>query len=271
MILSRNTNDESSAESKARDVAQKLDEATEPLGGTSHMESHTKVGYTEEDVESRAQDTAKQQGVSLHRNSDGSHTAVDETRSQQGEARHHLDGAAAVGNPDSGKFDATRPEAKPATEGLSQADVVRILRDADSVMLATALSNGTIFAHPMAPQEITDDADVWFFLDLGGDQTDALRANPAVNISIAEAGNWLSVAGHVDFVDNRTKIEELWSESDSAWFIDSNDPNLGLLKVTTESAQHWGLPGGKLSGLVRIVKAKIVGEGSPGGTATTEL
>ncbi|AZL07717.1 general stress protein [Brevibacterium aurantiacum] len=138
-------------------------------------------------------------------------------------------------------------------------------------MLATALNDGTILTHPMAPQEITDDADVWFYLDLGGDQTDALRTNPAVNISIAEAGNWLSVAGHIDFVDDRNKIKELWSKSVSAWFADSNDPSLGLVKVTTESAQHWGLPGGKLSGLVRIVKGKVAGDRSPGGTATTEL
>ncbi|WP_193073060.1 MULTISPECIES: pyridoxamine 5'-phosphate oxidase family protein [unclassified Brevibacterium] len=269
--MNRNTNDESTTESKARDIAQKLDEATEPLGGTSQVESRAKVGYTEEDVESRAQDTATEQGVSLHRNPDGSHTAVDESQSQSGKARHHLDGAAAAGNPDSGKFDETKPEAESATDDLRQADVVKILRGADSVMLATALSDGTILTHPMAPQEITDDADVWFFLDLGGAQTDALKTNPAVNISIAEAGNWLSVAGHIDFVDDRTKIKELWSKSASAWFADSNDPNLGLVKVTTESAQHWGLPGGKLSGLVRIVKAKVSGDRSPGGTATTEL
>lgn len=86
--MSRNTNDESTTESKARDVAQKLDEATEPLGGTSQVESHTKVGYTEEDVESRAQDAADEQGVSLHRNPDGSHTAVDESKSQSGNAQH---------------------------------------------------------------------------------------------------------------------------------------------------------------------------------------
>ncbi|MGO2183814.1 hypothetical protein [Brevibacterium aurantiacum] len=79
--MNRNTNDESTTESKARDVAQKLDEATEPLGGTSQVESRAKVGYTEEDVESRAQDTATEQGVSLHRNPDGSHTAVDATQS----------------------------------------------------------------------------------------------------------------------------------------------------------------------------------------------
>jgi hypothetical protein len=97
----------------------------------------------------------------------------------------------------------------------------------------------------MAPQEVTEDADVWFFLALDGDQAKALQTNPEVNISIAEAGNWLSVAGRVQFVDDKAKVDELWSDSATAWFDDRRDPNLGLIKVVTHSAQHWGLPGGQ--------------------------
>lgn len=83
----------------------------------------------------------------------------------------------------------------------------------------------------MTPQEIADAAVFWFFLDLGGDQTGALKTNPAVNINIAEARNRLSVARHVNFIDDRTKVEELWSESVSTWFADSNAQNLGLARV----------------------------------------
>nr|WP_246490722.1 pyridoxamine 5'-phosphate oxidase family protein [Brevibacterium oceani] len=146
-----------------------------------------------------------------------------------------------------------------------------MLRGSDSVMLATALADGTILAHPMAPQEVTEDADVWFFLALDGDQTKALRTNPEVNLSIAEAGNWLSVAGRVEFVDDQAKVDELWSDSAKAWFDDRRDPNLGLIKIVTHSAQHWGLPGGKASGLFQMVKSKITGDRPAGGTQTTEL
>ena len=167
--------------------------------------------------------------------------------------------------------DGQKPAGEAATDALDRADVVKILRGGDSVMLATALADGKILAHPMAPQQVTEDADVWFFLALDGDQAKALQTNPEVNISLAEAGNWLSVAGRVKFVDDKAKVDELWSDSVKAWFDDRRDPKLGLIKVITHSAQHWGLPGGKASGLFRMVRSKLTGDRPSGGTQTTEL
>lgn len=158
------------------------------------------------------------------------------------------------------------------TEDLKQSDVVTILRDSGFVMLTTALKDGKLLAHPMTPQQVTDDADVWFFLGLQGDQALALKENPEVSITVSEAGNWLSVAGRVDFIDDQAKIDELWDESAAAWFEQGReDPHLGLIKVTSDSAQHWGLKGGKVSALAQIVKAKVAGERTGGGSDTTEL
>jgi general stress protein 26 len=157
-------------------------------------------------------------------------------------------------------------------KNLELDDVVSILNDSKIVMLTTALNDGKLLAHPMVPQQVTADADVWFFLGLHGDQATALRTNPYVNITVAEAGNWLSVAGRVEFVDDRAKIDELWDDSVAAWFDQGrNDPNLGLIKVTSDSAQHWGLTGGKLSAMAQIVKSKVTGQRTGGGSDTTEL
>jgi general stress protein 26 len=355
VMVNRDTSDESAAEKKARDVAAKLDETSATFAGTSNMESHARVGYTEQNVEDRAQTAAEEEGVTLHRNPDGSHTAIDESRaaeatpkSDTGEgaptpdadqdqpekhdaaaapgmgaavgttrepddvdsapgmgnavastagggaastAAAYSDNATASGGSSTGSTSASggvsasddtegghapggagkRPAGGAATNELGQADVIKILRGSNSVMLATALADGKILAHPMTAQEVTEDADVWFFLALDGDQAKALRTNPQVNISVAEAGNWLSVAGRVEFVDDPATIDELWSESANAWFDGREDPNLGLIKVVTDSAQHWGLPGGKVSGLFRMVKSKIAGDRPAGGTQTTEL
>ena len=295
----RDKSDESPAEEKARDIASALDEATEPLGGTSSMESHAEVGYTENNVEERAQNTAAEEGVTLHRNPDGSHTAIDESKAAEATPSSGTENsgdtdaslapgmgasvgaasteaaASATDDTEAGQVsaagDGQKPAGEAATDELDRADVVKILRGGDSVMLATALADGKILAHPMAPQQVTEEADVWFFLALDGDQAKALQTNPEVNISLAEAGNWLSVAGRVKFVDDKAKVDELWSDSAKAWFDDRRDPNLGLIKVVTHSAQHWGLPGGKASGLFRMVKSKLTGDRPSGGTQTTEL
>lgn len=155
---------------------------------------------------------------------------------------------------------------------LSQQDVVDKLRDTDVVMLTTALPDGTLLSHPMTIQGVDDDVDVWFFVGLQGDQADALRHGPHVNLAIADAGSWLSVAGHAEFIDDRAVIDQLWNEQARAYFPDGkDDPNLGLMRVTSDSAQFWGLPGGKVAGLAQIVKSKVTGDRPPGGTATTEL
>ena len=100
VMVNRDTSDESAAEKKARDVAAKLDETTEPLGGTSNMESHARVGYTEQNVEDRAQTAAEEEGVTLHRNPDGSHTAIDESKAAEATPKPDTGEGSAISNAD---------------------------------------------------------------------------------------------------------------------------------------------------------------------------
>ncbi len=158
------------------------------------------------------------------------------------------------------------------TNTLTPAEVVEILQRANYLMLTTAGEGGKLLSHPMSPQQVTDDADVWFFLGLQGDQAQVLRRDPHVNLAVSEAGNWLSVSGQVQFVDDQAKIDELWNDEAGAYFEQGrDDPNLGLIKVVSDSAQHWGLSGGKLSAVAQMVKARVEGERPGGGSATTEL
>ncbi|WP_344259285.1 pyridoxamine 5'-phosphate oxidase family protein [Brevibacterium celere] len=263
-MMSRNTNNEGAGEEKARDAADGLDRATEKFAGTADIEEGAKTGYTEVDVESRAQETATAEGFTLYRNPDGSHTAIDESATVEF-AEVDADAAAASAN-------APRRHQTHREGDLHQQDVVKILTDAKWVMLTTALADGTLLSHPMVPQQVTDDADVWFFIGLDGDQATALQGNPHVNLAVAESGNWLSVAGTVEFVDSQAKIDHLWNDDAAAWFEGGrNDPNLGLIRVNGESAQHWGATGGKVSALVEMIKAKVTRQQPEGGSSTTEL
>lgn len=159
-----------------------------------------------------------------------------------------------------------------STDEITQEQVVEIMRGERIVMLSTATSEGKIVCHPMTSQEVTDDAEVWFFIGLHGDQADAIRANPAVNLAFAETGSWLSVSGTAEFVEDRAKVDELWDGQVEAYFDQGkDDPNLGLLKVTGDSAQYWGVPGNKAVAAVKILISKVRGTDGPGVTATTEL
>lgn len=158
-----------------------------------------------------------------------------------------------------------------AAENLTQDEVVDVMRSKRFVMLTTVTAEGKLVSHPMTPQQVTDDADVWFFVGLDTDQADALRAAPEVNLAFAEAGSWLSVSGRVEFVEDPQKTRELWEASTGSYFESPDDPRLGLIKVVGASAQFWGMPGGKLTALAQIAKAKVTGSAPAGGTRTTEL
>ena len=155
---------------------------------------------------------------------------------------------------------------------LSKETVVKQLRDADWVMLTSTGADGKLVSHPMTPQEVTDDADVWFLTSTAVSQAEALEQSNHVNIAVSETGSWLSVAATVEFVDDQAKIDELWNDDMKAYFTGRNDPTLGLLRATSESAQSWGLTGGKIENLFEIAKSRVTGDKSDsGGTGTTEL
>lgn len=157
-------------------------------------------------------------------------------------------------------------------EELTLDTVVKIMRDERFVMLSTATSAGKIVSHPMTPQEVTDAGESWLFIGLQGDQADAIRTNPQVNLAFAETGSWLSVAGIAEFVDDRVKAEALWDDQVGAYFDGGlDDPDLGLLRVVPESAQYWGVPGNRAVAALKMATSKITGNESPGVSGTIEL
>jgi general stress protein 26 len=155
---------------------------------------------------------------------------------------------------------------------LTQDKVVEIMRGEGLTMLTCISHDGKLHSHPMSPQEVTDDADVRFFIGLQGAQADDLRTNPEVNLAFATAGSWLSVSGRAVFEEDRAKIDELWNDDVSKWYDGGkDDPNLGLIRVIGDSAQFWGQPGGKVASIAELVKAKVTGQRPEGGSGTTEL
>lgn len=155
---------------------------------------------------------------------------------------------------------------------LTRETVVETMRSERFVMLTSVSTEGTLQSHPMTPQQVTDEADVWFFTGLDTDLAEQLRTSPEVNLAFAETGSWLSVSGRVEFVEDRAKVDELWNQGVSAWFDgEKDDPRLGLLRFTGESAQFWGQPGGKAKALVGVLRARVTGERPAGQSGTVQL
>ncbi len=120
---------------------------------------------------------------------------------------------------------------------------------------------GRLVSRPMAVQEIEDDGTLWFFTSETADQADQVEADPVVNVAFAGRGAWVSLAGRASIVDDREKIHALWNSSVEAWFPDGPDsPDVGLLRVSPDSAEYWDSPGGRLASVIAYAKAKVTGD-----------
>lgn len=66
---------------------------------------------------------------------------------------------------------------------LTQHTVVEKMREERFAMLTSMAPNGKLLSHPMMPQQVTDDADVWFFISRDADQMINLVEHPEVNVA----------------------------------------------------------------------------------------
>lgn len=138
--------------------------------------------------------------------------------------------------------------------------VVQIMRGDRFCMLTSVGDQGRLQSHPMTPQEVTEDGDVWFFIDTSSSHAGYIRAEKRVNLAFSDGSTWLSVAGHGEIRQDREKIEELWNPVVEAWFPDGKDsPDVGLLLVGSDSAEYWDTPGGRVSSALAFAKAKVTG------------
>lgn len=157
--------------------------------------------------------------------------------------------------------------------GSEQRRVVGLMKDDRFCMLTSVGHEGRLHAHPMTPQEITDDGDLWFFIDATSHQAGNIEREKRVNVAFSDGSTWLSVAGHGTLLHDRAKIEELWNPMVEAWFPEGKDgANVRLLRVDADSAEYWDTPGGRVATGLAFVKSKLKGERPDvGESGTVEL
>ena len=146
---------------------------------------------------------------------------------------------------------------------LAQDKVVEIMRGDRFCMLTSigVADQGRLHSHPMTPQEVTDEGDVWFFVDGTSEQAANVGAEKRVNLAFSDGSTWLSVTGHASLQRDQAKIDELWNTTVEAWFPEGKDSEkVQLLFVEADSAEYWDSPGGRISSALAFAKSKITGD-----------
>ena len=93
--------------------------------------------------------------------------------------------------------------------------VKELVSDIRIAMLTTVDEGGHLVSRPMACMKMDEQGNFWFFTKKSSPKVEQIEQHEQqVNISFADAGDssFVSVSGTATEVDDRAKIDELWSD-----------------------------------------------------------
>jgi general stress protein 26 len=152
------------------------------------------------------------------------------------------------------------------SDNLSREDsikeIARIIADIKFALLTTTNAEGHLHARPMTTQQAEFGGDLWFIGARDSGSVADIRLHPRVNVSYADTGkgSYVSVSGVGELVEDRAKLEELWSDFYKAYFQGGiDDPNVQLIKVEATGAEFWESEG-KVKSYFQMARAAVTGK-----------
>jgi len=122
---------------------------------------------------------------------------------------------------------------------------------------------GELRARPMTTSQMDEDGHLWFFSNEFTAKTAEIQKDHDVNLSYADksSNSYVSISGKASMVNDKDKINELWSPILKAWFPKGkDDPDMTLIKVVPTSSEFWDSSSSKMVQLFKISKAIVKGE-----------
>ena len=144
-----------------------------------------------------------------------------------------------------------------------------LIEDMSVAMLTTFNDvEGMLMSRPMSPQEMCEQGAIWFLTDPSSNKVKHLQV---MNLGFSNESDstYVSISGHGEIVDDRARIESLWTVFAKPWFPNGVDSsNLALLKFVPHAAEYWDAPNSKMVRMLAmaasIVAAKPIGMGNHG-------
>lgn len=143
------------------------------------------------------------------------------------------------------------------------AQLAALIKDVEVAMFTTTGVDGRLYSRPLGTQEVEFDGDLWFATSADSPKIAEIALNSRVNVAYASPSknSYVSVAGTARVVDDRAKVEELWSPAMKLFFPEGkDDPNLRLIHVRAESAEYWDGPGTLLGRALSFVLSAVQDE-----------
>jgi general stress protein 26 len=119
-----------------------------------------------------------------------------------------------------------------------------VLSSFKDAMLTTIVDGVIAHSRPMRIADISEDATLWFVTNRHSAKVDEILHDANVVVTMQGEGKFLSLNGKAQVVEDRQRIQELWSEKWKVWFPKGqNDPQVTLLAITPDSGEYWDVSG----------------------------
>ncbi len=145
-------------------------------------------------------------------------------------------------------------------ESLDMQRFLDLLKKFDTAMLVSRTGEGELRARPMAIAGVEEKGELWFVSRQADPKIAEIAADERVLVVMQESAAYLSVTGHAEIIQDRERVQALWSPTWKIWFKDKEDPNLMLIHVRPLEVEFWdqrGVEGVKY--LLRAAAAFVSG------------
>lgn len=128
--------------------------------------------------------------------------------------------------------------------------------EAHRVCFMAQVGDQKVVARPMTPIVRRNENLVWFIAARESEQNELADENPVTLLFQDASDNcYVTVTGSVSVVDDRDRIEELWSPVMKEWFDGPDDPRIVCLSFDPREADIWDGPHRVVAGLKMLVTA----------------
>ncbi|MCY7353176.1 MAG: pyridoxamine 5'-phosphate oxidase family protein [Cytophagaceae bacterium] len=136
------------------------------------------------------------------------------------------------------------------------------IKDIRVAIMTTVSTDGRLHSRPMATNDMDSDGTLWFFTNESSAKVDEINRKHVVSLSYSdlEDNTYVCLSGEAELVTDRQKMEELFNPMVRAWFPKGlEDPDLALLKVSSQEAEYWDSSSSKMVTAFNVLKALVTG------------
>lgn len=143
--------------------------------------------------------------------------------------------------------------------------------------MVTVEQNGAVTARPIGVvgDHAAFDGRLWFITDRRSRKVRAINAGAATFLIFEDhdKGAYLHLTGRAHVVEDRARLETLYTPVQRTWFPDGlGDPHMTLIRFDADRGEFWDKHNGLLRLLAAFAKAIVTGSpGSSGNTGTARL